>query len=125
MKESFEEEKESKMSSDEQWLNSLSPELKKEVLAKREKKKTIIIAIVFILIVSYGIWCNHFRNKDKDNMEQPVTVMTPQDRSYYDTTPHNSEVSPEEKELEDKVNQMIDGDEWYDYLNNAMDSFGK
>lgn len=121
MRENF---KEGKMSSDEQWLNSLPPELKKEVLAKREKKKTLIIAIVFLLILSYGIWCNHFRDKEKENMEQPVSTMTPQD-IVDNTTPHNFEISPEEKELEDKANQMIDGNEWYHYLNDAMDSFEK
>ena len=85
-------------------LQNIAPELRKEIKAKREKQKTLLIALVLIGMLIYGIWNDHFRDKGGAEV-QPI----PQEDWTYTQTQTNTAPQDEgDKALEDSADKFIE-----------------
>jgi len=85
-------------------LQNIPPELRKEIKAKREKQKTLLIALVLIGMLIYGVWNDHFR--DKGGAE--VAPIPQEDWTYTQTQTNVTPQDESDKALEDSADKFIE-----------------
>lgn len=96
-------------------LQNIPPELRKEIKAKREKQKTLLIALVLVGLLIYGIWNDHFRNRGS-------TEATPIPQEEWTYTQTN--VAPQDesdKALEDSADKFIEENGILDFFEKSFD----